>query len=60
MADALAPFRKPQPPRPNGDPAPLPHLFDTQDTPSILHEAFLDDSEAQWNKGDGVDDNLGQ
>lgn len=29
--EALAPFRAPQPPRPNGDPAPLPHLFDTAD-----------------------------
>ncbi len=30
-AEALAPFRIPQPPRPNGDPAPLPHLFDAAD-----------------------------
>ncbi len=29
--EALAPFRTAQPPRPNGDPAPLPHLFDPQD-----------------------------
>ena len=29
--DALAPFRIPQPPRPEGDPAPLPHLFDRAD-----------------------------
>jgi fumarylacetoacetase len=29
--EALAPFRTAQPPRPNGDPAPLPHLFDAQD-----------------------------
>ena len=29
--EALAPFRAAQPPRPNGDPAPLPHLFDTAD-----------------------------
>ncbi len=29
--EALAPFRIAQPPRPNGDPAPLPHLFDTAD-----------------------------
>lgn len=34
MTDALAPFRKPQPPRPNGDPAPLPHLFDAGDQAS--------------------------
>lgn len=31
MTDALAPFRRPQPPRPNGDPAPLPHLLDPTD-----------------------------
>jgi fumarylacetoacetase len=30
-AEALAPFRRPQPPRPAGDPAPLPHLFDAAD-----------------------------
>jgi len=29
--EALAPFRAPQPPRPNDDPAPLPHLYDAQD-----------------------------
>ena len=29
--EALAPFRGPQPPRPDGDPAPLPHLFDADD-----------------------------
>jgi fumarylacetoacetase len=29
--EALAPFRSAQPPRPNGDPAPLPHLFDAAD-----------------------------
>jgi fumarylacetoacetase len=29
--EALAPFRIPQPPRPEGDPAPLPHLFDRRD-----------------------------
>ena len=27
-ADALLPFRRPMPPRPEGDPAPLPHLAD--------------------------------
>jgi fumarylacetoacetase len=27
----MAPFRIAQPPRPNGDPAPLPYLFDTAD-----------------------------
>ena len=29
--EALAPFRVPQPPRPEGDPAPLPHLLDAAD-----------------------------
>jgi len=29
--EALAPFRAPQPPRPNGDPAPLPYLHDAPD-----------------------------
>ena len=29
--EALAPFRIAQPPRPDGDPAPLPHLFDLAD-----------------------------
>ena len=29
--EALAPFRAAQPPRPNGDPAPLPHLLDPAD-----------------------------
>ena len=37
MADALAPFRVPQPPRPAGDPAPLPHLMDAADQ---AHGAF--------------------
>ncbi len=30
-AEALAPFRVAQPPRPEGDPAPLPYLYDAQD-----------------------------
>jgi fumarylacetoacetase len=30
-AEALAPFRVAQPPRPEGDPQPLPYLFDTAD-----------------------------
>jgi len=30
-AEAMAPFRIPQPPRPPGDPAPLPHLLDQDD-----------------------------
>ena len=30
-AEALAPFRMAQPPRPEGDPAPLPYLFDEED-----------------------------
>ena len=29
--EALAPFRRPQPPRPEGDPRPLPHLWDEDD-----------------------------
>src|SRR4029453_9632060 len=33
-AEALAPFRKPMPPRPDGDPAPLPYLFDKADQAS--------------------------
>ncbi|HEX5327882.1 MAG TPA: fumarylacetoacetate hydrolase family protein, partial [Acetobacteraceae bacterium] len=33
-AEALAPFREPQPPRPAGDPAPLPHLLDRVDQES--------------------------
>ncbi|MDJ0390459.1 fumarylacetoacetase [Roseomonas sp. E05] len=35
--EALAPFRIPQPPRPQGDPAPLPHLLDAADQ---RHGAF--------------------
>jgi len=31
MPEALAPFRAPQMPRPDGDPAPLPYLFDAAD-----------------------------
>ena len=31
MPEALAPFRIPQPKRPDGDPAPLPYLFDPTD-----------------------------
>ncbi|MDH0745526.1 fumarylacetoacetase [Pseudomonas sp. GD03842] len=31
MAEALAPFRRAQPKRPEGDPQPLPYLFDEQD-----------------------------
>jgi fumarylacetoacetase len=30
-SEALAPFRRPQPPRPSGDPAPLPYLWDAAD-----------------------------
>jgi len=33
-AEALAPFRRPQPPRPAGDPAPLPYLADATDQAS--------------------------
>jgi fumarylacetoacetase len=44
-AEALAPFRRPQPPRPAGDPAPLPHLLDPADQASgcfnIVFEVLL-------------------
>ena len=44
-AEALAPFRVAQPPRPSGDPAPLPHLLDDADQKSgaydIALEAFI-------------------
>ena len=33
-SEALAPFRKAMPPRPDGDPAPLPYLFDQTDQDS--------------------------
>jgi len=33
-SEALAPFRSPMPPRPEGDPAPLPYLFDPADQQS--------------------------
>ena len=33
-ADALAPFRSPMPPRPDGDPPPLPYLDDAADRES--------------------------
>ena len=33
-AEALAPFRRPMPPRPQGDPAPLPYLLDEADQAS--------------------------
>ena len=36
-AEALAPFRAPQPPRPEGDPTPLPYLLDAEDQ---SHGAF--------------------
>lgn len=34
-ADALLPFRVPQPPRPEGDPEPLPYLQDANPTPGL-------------------------
>jgi fumarylacetoacetase len=44
-AEALAPFRVPQPARPAGDPSPLPHLWDAADQREgafdIALEAFL-------------------
>lgn len=43
--EALEPFRTAQPPRPDGDPAPLPHLGDAADqtsaAPDLEFEAFL-------------------
>lgn len=44
-AEALAPFRVAQPPRPSGDPSPLPYLLDADDQTAgaldIVLEAFL-------------------
>ncbi len=40
--DALAPFRAPAFPRPDGDPAPLPHLFSTRDAASGGFHLSLD------------------
>jgi fumarylacetoacetase len=44
--EALAPFRAAQPPRPEGDPAPLPYLYDKQDQMegalAITLEVFLE------------------
>ena len=42
-AEALAPFRAPQPPRADGDPAPLPYLWDASDQ---RHGAIAVDLEA--------------
>lgn len=41
-AGALAPFRKPMPPRPEGDPAPLPYLDDPADRQSGALEIQLE------------------
>ena len=43
-AEALAPFRLPQPPRPEGDPRPLPYLLDSSDQ---QHGAFAVDLEVR-------------
>jgi fumarylacetoacetase len=40
-ADALAPYRIAQPPRPAGDPAPLPYLFDANDQASGAFDLTL-------------------
>lgn len=40
--EALAPFRTPQPQRPDGDPAPLPHLLDADDQSSGALAVELD------------------
>ncbi len=41
-AEALAPFRIPQPPRPEGDPKPLPYLYSAQDQASGAYAITLD------------------
>ena len=41
-AEALEPFRIAQPPRPAGDPRPLPHLWDDQDQKSGAFDIALD------------------
>lgn len=43
-AEALAPFRRPQPARPEGDPAPLPYLSDGQDQRSGAFDIRIDAS----------------
>jgi fumarylacetoacetase len=43
-SEALAPFRRPQPPRPAGDPAPLPYLWDAQDQASGAYAITLEAS----------------
>jgi fumarylacetoacetase len=53
-AEALAPFRLAQPPRPEGDPAPLPHLLDNSDQASGAYDIELEVSlltEAMRSKG---------
>ncbi|WP_426959485.1 fumarylacetoacetase [Muricoccus radiodurans] len=40
--EALAPYRIPQPPRPNGDPAPLPYLHDVADQAAGAFEIELE------------------
>lgn len=41
-AEALEPFRRPQAPRPEGDPAPLPYLFDAEDQESGVYDISID------------------
>jgi len=41
-AEALAPFRTSQPPRPDGDPAPLPYLFDADDQAAGAYDIHMD------------------
>jgi fumarylacetoacetase len=41
-AEALTPFRVAQPPRPSGDPAPLPHLLDAADQAQGAYAITLD------------------
>jgi fumarylacetoacetase len=42
LPEALAPFRVPQSPRPQGDPAPLPHLLDADDQQSGAFDIELE------------------
>jgi fumarylacetoacetase len=51
--EALAPFERPQPSRPEGDPAPLPHLLDTADQASGAFDIVLEAQLVPAN-GDGA------
>jgi fumarylacetoacetase len=55
-SEALAPFRLPQPPRPQGDPQPLPYLWDQQDQAhgalNLTLEAFLTTAKRRTDSAD--------